>query len=610
MRFYHCSEISFSNDELSAILRLGSEDFSSLINEGVRPDGHPAFTQVVLWLMGRTFGMTEGSLRFLPIVASVLALLWTYLLGKKCFSANAGLFAAAALVFLDYVLTHSYIARPYPFGLCFTIMFAYSWYLLLYEHSKRTWLKVAFFGIAAALCMYTHYFAFLNAIIIGISGLFLLNKDNWKGYLTASLLAVALFTPHFGILFDQIAVGGVGGPEGWLSAPDGTFFGKYIKHAFNDSGWILLMVVGLAVLLYKLNTSKSGSRFHAIMVAWFLGPFIVGYAYSVLRNPVLQPSTLIFSFPFLLLALFSFAGKMKKGWLVPVLLVAFIGLGSFHTIVKKQYYSTHHFGVFKQIAEANIEWQKGKSASEITQVINVNNPFYVNHYLDRYDAKIDFAQTRIDNSQEELQAFIELVRTCKSDFFSYSWSSKYSAEEIYDIILEHYGTIVDDRKYFNSRATLFKRGNAAEQASHKYISEEKFNSDGSRRSAWNFDPKRVLSGGKYLIQAQGFDVNFVGSVRDLMLRTEGRVRVNMSCKAFNSGSAELVMTLNRNGEIQDYHSYRISTFMNPDNGRGTVYLNRVYKMELLPDDELKVYIWNPELKTIEVNSATISTHEN
>lgn len=614
LRFYHYSDISFSNDELSAILRLQYDDFGTLINQGVRPDGHPAFTQVSMWVMGKNFGMTEATLRFLPVIAGILALLWTYLLGRKCFNGTAGLFAAAALVFLDYVLTYSQIARPYPFGLCFTVMFGYSWYLLLFEYEKRKWLKVLFFAVSAALCMYTHYFSFLNALIIGATGLFLLNKKNWLGYVLGALLAVGLFAPHLGILFDQMAVGGVGGADGWLAAPDGSWFGKYIKYAFNDSGWILLLVIGLALLLNKIGEKRESNRFQPIMIAWFLAPFIVGYVYSVKVNPVLQYSTLVFSFPFLVIAIFSFAGKLKKPLVSAILLFVFVGIGTYHTVVAKGHYETHHFGEFKGVAEASAAWQKQYSEEDqLVQATNVNNIFYLNHYLNQQSQAVPFAVTRVDNDWKQLAEFVELVNDCKADYFAYSWAGKYSAEEVYDVIQEKYGTVVDDRPFFNARATLFTRGKLPDRDSIKFFSMLDFAYVDD--SAWTYQRRETdpmeedyQLGPGHNVDGTEFDLTFRKSAAEMHLQKGDRVRVKITAELpLNIEDAHLVFQISREGEQLDYHSYPLRTFIHSTSG--SAYLNRVIAIELQPEDEIAAYLWNPKKHSFKVNGIVLAVQD-
>ena len=47
-RTYQLFDIPLMNDELSALHRLQFQHLSELINKGIIPDGHPAFTQIFL----------------------------------------------------------------------------------------------------------------------------------------------------------------------------------------------------------------------------------------------------------------------------------------------------------------------------------------------------------------------------------------------------------------------------------------------------------------------------------------------------------------------------------------------------------------------------------
>lgn len=607
LRFYHFSDFSFSNDELSAVLRLQFDDFGSLISDGVRIDGHPAFTQVTMWLMSRSFGISEGTMRILPVIAGILALFWTYKLGKKMFSASTGLLAAAVLCSLEYVLMYTQLARPYSFGLCFTLMFAYSWYLLLYEQEKHKWLKALFFGVSAALCMYTHYFAFLNALIIGLSGLFLVKKDTWLAYIAGALIAVVLFIPHFEILFFQMSVGGVGGNDGWLGVPDNLFFGEYILNAFNGSGWVLLTVLGFAVIVYLQNKKREGKVFHPLMMAWFLAPFLIGFLYSVLKNPVLQYSTLLFSFPFALLALFSFAPELDRKKSMGVIVVLLVISGAAYTITDG-YYKTNQFGVFSNIAEANVEWEDYHGDEGITQVVNVNNPYYIEHYLQNEVIEVEYADTRIDNNPGELAAFVDLVRNCKTPYFSYGWSSKYSAAEIPNILLDYYPEIEDERSYFNSGVTLFKKGESKPARNGNTIRFIDFSEVKKRVGNWQMDESKI-NGSAYQVGDNEYNLTLATTPEELGLEKGKRIHIVANIDLPEGSDGHLVFGIRRGEEQIDYHSYPLTYFIRPGMTGGNVHLNRVMNKRLMPDDEIKIFVWNPAKNDFTINSIDVSVFE-
>jgi hypothetical protein len=59
LRFFNYDDIPFTTDEFSALFRLKFDNFSELIEKGVKIDGHPAGVQVFLYYWTKLFGESE-----------------------------------------------------------------------------------------------------------------------------------------------------------------------------------------------------------------------------------------------------------------------------------------------------------------------------------------------------------------------------------------------------------------------------------------------------------------------------------------------------------------------------------------------------------------------
>src|SRR6185436_3326161 len=177
---------------------------------------------------------------------------------------------------------------------------------------------------------------------------------NFKRSLLLNTIAVALFLPHIGIFLQQMSYGGIGS---WLGKPDEDWFWRFLSYCFNDSD----VLIGFCALLVGMSLFLSFkefpfSKFHVLCLLWFILPFFIGYYYSKLVNPVLQYSTLLFGFPFLLLLIFSFAEKALRGsWKYSAVVLTLV-IGFYSTVVEGRYYQKNHFAVFKEIAEDTKSW--------------------------------------------------------------------------------------------------------------------------------------------------------------------------------------------------------------------------------------------------------------
>ena len=305
LRFYNYVGWSLSNDELSALARLQFDSFGEMITQGVMlGDFHPAGVQVFLWFWIKAFGNSVAAVRLPFIIFGIISVYFVFLIGKRWFSPSVGLFAASAMTFLQFSILYSQLARPYSPGLLFSLATVWFWTKIVFNE-KRKFSEYAGFVVFAAFTAYSHHYSFLFAVIVGLSGFVFYRKIEWKNYLISALAVGVLYLPHLKIFLYQFGIGGVGGNDGWLGKPEPDWILGFLKYAFNDS-WILLILM-LAVFFWTIFLRKSKfTAFHWLAISWFMTMFLVGYFYSIWRNPILQYSILLFSFPFLILFLFSF----------------------------------------------------------------------------------------------------------------------------------------------------------------------------------------------------------------------------------------------------------------------------------------------------------------
>ncbi|MGI8892357.1 MAG: glycosyltransferase family 39 protein, partial [Bacteroidia bacterium] len=204
MRLWQFDFFSYSNDELSAIIRLEYDNLGDLIEHGVKKnDFHPAGVQVFLYYWTKIFGTSEFAVRLPFVIAGILAVLFSYLVAKKWFGKNTALFTAAAVAALSYPILYSQIARPYSPGLFFCMAGVYFWSRLIFENQWKEYKNLSGYILFSTLAAYTHHFSFLFMIIVGATGLFLIKRRYLKTYLLAALVVFILYLPHLPVFLYQ-----------------------------------------------------------------------------------------------------------------------------------------------------------------------------------------------------------------------------------------------------------------------------------------------------------------------------------------------------------------------------------------------------------------------
>jgi len=295
LRFWHLGQADLSHDELSALIRTHYMSFSELIDQGVKVDGHPALVQVFLYYWAPLVAYNTFWIKLPSVLLGIFSIILVYSASLKVTQNPWNLLGPILMAMGELFLYHHQVARPYAFGAFFVSLAAYAYVGYFHTGNNRKYLWI--FGLAATLAAYTHYLALLSVLIIGISAL-IRDRKNIKVWLITGGLVLLGFSPHLGIFFHQLSLGGVGQ---WLGPPQWDWLFDFFHASLNFYGsskyWLLPLI--LIWLIQNLRSPFPEG------VYWFLACFGIAFLYSVFRNPVLQFSSLIFLFPWVFIATYK-----------------------------------------------------------------------------------------------------------------------------------------------------------------------------------------------------------------------------------------------------------------------------------------------------------------
>jgi uncharacterized membrane protein len=120
---------------------------------------------LLLNLWGKVVGWTEFATRSLSLFGGLLAVAWTYRLGRDLISPFGGVAAAIALGLSAYFIYFLHEMRSYTLYVLFTPPMVWAYWKLLHRERKQAY-ALLFLSITGAL--YTHYFAALTALFLGV----------------------------------------------------------------------------------------------------------------------------------------------------------------------------------------------------------------------------------------------------------------------------------------------------------------------------------------------------------------------------------------------------------------------------------------------------------
>ena len=350
LRLWKLGQVPFMHDEFSALFRLKFDNFHDLVQNGIKIDGHPAGVQTFLYYWTKIVGWDEFWLKLPFALMGIGSVYLIYRIGQQWFNRKAGLLAAAFFAVSQITVFYSQIIRPYSAGLFFVLFFTFFWNKLLFSQKKPSVGDCIGFAITACFAALAHNFSAAQAGLIFLTGLFFLKKEHRKAYWLSGIGALLLYSPNLPIFYHQTFVnGGIGG---WLAKPKSSFLIDFFQYTMNYAP-LFIFAVGVVIVLPFILQKPEKRQYPVrwVALAWFIIIFALAYIYSLVREPIIQYSTLIFCYPFLILMAFSFHRNNTMTMTqtaIAVLAILFIGTSSL--ITNRQHYDLMYHQGYDQIA--------------------------------------------------------------------------------------------------------------------------------------------------------------------------------------------------------------------------------------------------------------------
>lgn len=406
LRLYRFFDIPFTHDEFSALSRTHFNNFHDLIEKGVAIDGHPPLIQIFLYYYTQLFGYEEWVVKLPFILTGLLSVFLTYKIALKLFGNTSALLSSTVMASTEFAVMYSQIARPYASGMFFCLCAVYFWINIIREYENKTLRNAIGFVLSATAAAYTHHFSLLLIFFIGISGLFIVKKENIVKYLLLCLAIVVLYIPNVPIILAQLKMKGVGG---WLGAPHWDFLLIFLYYICHYSLFViafLILIVVIAVLSKK-NFTLLQRKFQLIFLCCFLLSFLTGFVYSLCVDPVLQYSSLIFSFPLLVISFFSIIKNQKP--VINLLLVAVLLSVNITTLIyKREYYSLFYNSIFEKIITDKQIYQK--QCPNVVSMISFHSEI-TTYYINKYSDNNNFINISDIKSDKEFYDTLQYLTT-------------------------------------------------------------------------------------------------------------------------------------------------------------------------------------------------------
>jgi hypothetical protein len=252
---------------------------------------------LLLNLWGSIVGWSELATRTISLLFGVLSVAMMYRLGRDVHSPLAGIAAAVALTTSAFYVNFYHELRGYTVYVFLTALCVWSYWRLIHPDkaslhpNKLIGVQIAF-TLSVAGLLYTHYFASLTIIIIGIYHLLFVSIDlkRWRGWrmwlrwgnpdwwriglLTA--LGVLFFVPWLNVLLFATRLAQEF-PR-YTLPPDVMI--QSIVNSFSNGNLFLILVLALATPSYSFQSWRTwrlgGSKNILFTWTFVVGWFVVG----------------------------------------------------------------------------------------------------------------------------------------------------------------------------------------------------------------------------------------------------------------------------------------------------------------------------------------------
>lgn len=613
LRVGYPSDWAFINDELSTWAKVSYDSVGAVINNIKAVDSHPVGMYVFVYYWTGIFGTSEWAIKLPFLLMSLGAMGLVYQLGRLWFSSATALLALAAFASLQFPIWWSHIARQYQSGSFLTLLMVYCWTKWLIEGNteKRYWWG---FVLAGAAACYNHYFSGLFAALVGLTGLLWVGRDQLFRYLLAGVVMVGLFLPHISITLYQLQYA-----DGhlWYGVPDSSFFAKHIRYLFHYSWYCLITTLMLALLglghsYYTKNkitaTAQSTTKLRLTVLLWFVGLPLFGYWYSVQFSPILRPSHLLFSFPYLLLLLFSFYNNQWKAGMIALIVGIIIVVNTTSLIQNRRHFEVVHTHPYKHFIKHTKAFLEEHNRDSVSIVLG-ENPLYLSYYKNYYNAPFEHHSSfKPDLTVSQLQQIIAqenrpylIVGSLDDAPLAYALSAyPYVYQRSYGINYEYY---------------ILSKQPKDNQTFSTILFEEK--QDWQTKSYWNFPTDKIQqdsTGRRYYNLIEEWGPNFTAPFDSLTITKHCFVDVALSLQTRDSSTWQpngvlVVEWLNEQDSTLAWYGQEAAQQLTSGIGVQTMYLSyrlahqAIYQYEQAM--QLKVYYWNREKQPVQLNHFAI-----
>lgn len=390
LRFSHIDHQSVWLDEIHTLNEANpSLSWSEVYQTLLAADPHPPLYFILMQLFFLVFGYSTFVLKGFSALTGVAGMIAIYKLGKELQSKQVGLIAVALLAVNYFHLYYSQEGRMYSLLFLTTTISFYCLVRFIKKPSLRTAL---FHSVAAALMIYTHFFALFALASQYVILLFFVIKPfeiERKKFLLYSFLSgvvtFILYIPSLKIFIQTTERTSI-----WIEKPGVDAYTQIFKEFFGFSELVLFFVVTAIVLFFiklygKKDDGKSGINPREdkqifsffILFVWLVITLLIPLISSFVNLPMIVSRYFINVLPVIILMVAIGIYYIKSPVVRNTILSFIVVFSLTDVIIVKRFYKSFYKSQFREVSQFIAE--NNTKNDPVVSSLSWYFPFFLNN---------------------------------------------------------------------------------------------------------------------------------------------------------------------------------------------------------------------------------------
>lgn len=294
-RIYGIDRQSLWSDELYAVIASYKPHYADVWQLMLGDSHPPGYLTFMYWTLPLT-GYSDFGIRLHALVFGIVWIPLVFWLGRRWFSVNTGLLAAAVIASAYNAVYYSQEARAYTMLIAFNLLNLICFFEILFTENKLRRYVVGFI-VANVAMLYLHYtgFVFLSAEILLYALLWIMGQR--RGSIREALvlfgIPLLLYTPWLGVMYANLT----DAPRDWSVSKAPTLAETYntiqrLLGPANGHMKLHLYMLPIALLCTVVEHVRRGisRKLSAIYSLFFLMviPVLAFYVESLIATPIFE----------------------------------------------------------------------------------------------------------------------------------------------------------------------------------------------------------------------------------------------------------------------------------------------------------------------------------